>query len=159
MITLQWSTLVLATATLIGATLGATANIVWESWNKRKKRDNLRRAIWAEMMTVRPYLAGTFGPEGQFLRKTIYENNADDLTILSDEEVEAIVAFYGHIINLQAAVNQSGNESFERNNAFAEAYMQSDVRVWFNHAVEQLYPHVDIDDGLDEVKIPGPAPM
>jgi hypothetical protein len=37
------------------------------------------------------------------------------------------------------------------------AIMNTGVQQWFNHAVEQLYPHVDIDDDLENILIPGPA--
>lgn len=143
----------IAIATLIGAAVGAGIQVAWRIRKLKRKRENLRRTIWAEMMTLRPYLAGEFGPEGQFLRKTIYENNADELGLLTSEEAEAIVQFYGHAITLQNAINQAGGDQIDRNQTFIEGNMRANLDVWFDHAVEQLYPYVDVDDELEEIKV------
>lgn len=148
------SVIVLSVATLFGALLGALTQVAWQGWKLRQERGNVRRAIWAELMTIRPYLEGHLGPEGQFLRNTIYKENAEKLGLLTSQEVEAIVALYGHLINVQEAVNQKAGETMDRNAVFMEGYMESDLPVWFNHAVEQLYPHVDIEDDLEDIKIP-----
>ncbi|GAA0515435.1 hypothetical protein [Halorubrum aquaticum] len=151
-VNIQFGTLILALTTLIGAFVGATVRILWQIRNEQKRRENLRRAIWAEMMTMRPYLSGKRGPEDQFLRKTVYECNADDLGLLTENEVEAIVAFYGSATNVQRASNSSKTDHMEPTNV-PTAIMNTGVQQWFNHAVEQLYPYVDIDDDLEDIQI------
>lgn len=44
-------------------------------------------------------------------------------------------------------MNQSDVEQKKRNKKSIEGYRQSDLKVRFNHEIEQLYPSIDIDDG------------
>lgn len=102
--TLKTSTIVLASATLIGAFVGALANI-WYNLKKRKwRRNRLRESLFTEIDNHKfpsedfPSEAHKFPPLwGSLLTSTpttIYESVGDDIALLSDEEAQLIVAFY-----------------------------------------------------------------
>ncbi|WP_018256155.1 hypothetical protein [Halomicrobium katesii] len=57
--------------------------------HRDSRRNGVRRALYAELDTL-----ATAG-DGESVPTTVYERNADQLGLLTDQEIRAVTAFYG----------------------------------------------------------------
>jgi hypothetical protein len=95
--------LIIACATLIGAALGA---FIPEFWRNRVRRRNLRVALKAEMeqMHMLSELESHTLPEPaitEIIPTTVFEANAGNIGLLTQEEVTEITRFYSAVLWFQ----------------------------------------------------------
>lgn len=94
-------------AALIGAVATLFSGLLVYSRRKKDKRERLRTALIQEIEGMQGPIKGYSNtlqkmngiPETDIINTTIYENNADKIGILSEEEVEKVTDFYTHAMN------------------------------------------------------------
>lgn len=131
-------------AILIAALLGSAAtfigNVLLKKRQQRKKREALRRALRTEMKSMYPrmYALSEYRPKPEEVEDifltSIYESNADKIGILTNDEVENIVRFYGEIVNAQRAIQRQNG----RRNRFDQQYLEVHERKLHERALQAL---------------------
>ncbi|WP_147270934.1 hypothetical protein [Haloplanus salinus] len=116
-------------AAFAGAAFGALVQFSWQVYTRHKQRNNLRRSLRAELKSmdnIDDYdfskVDGKRGASNLLLQTTVYENNADTIGLLSEHEVEKVLAFYSHAIYTQ---NQL--ENVARSHDMDESDIKNDI--------------------------------
>lgn len=93
---------------LFAALVGVVGSFLLYVYQRRKKREKLRRGLLTELESI-DYLEDlgdeSVVPHSGVLVTTVYENNSSDLGILSSSELEDVVAFYSKAILLQSLIS------------------------------------------------------
>lgn len=155
----------LATMVLVGVTgwyTFVTRQLVSESRKERiqnhqhkkeqfeRKKESLRRAFKHEIQSVGNYEdfieadEGKVSPLREIAPTAVYEANADELGLLSDEEVATITEYYRaviHIENVLAAVRNNESYSWEKNKSHMKDVIEAQEK-----AVSLLNQHMENDE-------------
>ncbi len=148
-------------ALLIAAVVGVAGNW-WIYKRKRKLRTKtLRQSLYAEIHSMRyPILQiheqhdvvtmDPFDPQS-FLIDSVYQASSDELGLLSDEEVSAVVDFYSTAISIQRIIGDDFQTPYEQ-------VARRNLLQKLDKAMEELKDEGDLkedyseDDKFDTIK-------
>lgn len=124
---------------LATAIIGVVGSFLLDRYRRSKRRTHLRQALLAEMRNMVPILGPIHAQQdvvtqypidpSQFLVNSVYRSTAEDLGLLSDDEVEAVVDFYSTAQSIQETVGDR-NEILYDQVAERELYEKLREAVW-----------------------------
>ncbi|WP_410765649.1 hypothetical protein [Haloferax sp. DFSO60] len=150
---------------LVAAFVGVAGNYWLYLRKQDRRRVNLRQALYAEMSSMKPVVRAidkehdviTMDPidPRSFVVDYIYRSSSDELGLLSEEEVAAIVDFYSTAISIQDLVGDEYHVVYEQ-------VSRRDLAKKLDSALVELESSGDLkiyqDLGLDKAEIPTEPP-
>ena len=142
-------------AAFVGSVVTLFGNAIRQQRKQKREAESLRWALRTEIKSMygRLYALSEFRPkpeevEDVFLT-SVYEANVDRIGLLSNEEMVALIEFYGELINAQRSIQRRNR----RRRRFDQQYVEVDERNLHSKALAALR---ELEDELNTAERTNP---